>query len=209
MIQARLNTLGLGWAELIGLLTSFLFITGLSYFYGYYNAGLNAGWIINLLTSKELLISNLRLGVVIIMVFMYLESIFDKDSGNKLIKEFLWGCVAITGILVYFFIKKGVWIEGAGYLIALIAIFGLVKWDGAGKWICILLILFIVPYINGITAFQNKVRSNLPEVTLKNEDKQWLLFDTFSDKVVLIDGLKKDKNIRVVSINDLENVRVK
>lgn len=36
MIKDKLDQLGLGAAQIIGLGTAFLFITGVSYYYGYY-----------------------------------------------------------------------------------------------------------------------------------------------------------------------------
>ena len=67
MIKDKLDQLGLGAAQIIGLGTAFLFITGVSYYYGYYVVGLKVDWLINLLTTKELLISNIRLGAGFIL----------------------------------------------------------------------------------------------------------------------------------------------
>lgn len=76
MIKDKLDQLGLGAAQIIGLGTAFLFITGVSYYYGYYVVGLKADWLINLLTTKELLISNIRLGAGFILALMFLQEIF-------------------------------------------------------------------------------------------------------------------------------------
>ena len=209
MIQDKIKNLGIGIAEFIGLATSFLLITGVSYFYGYYDAGLNADWVINLLTTKELLISNIRLGAGVILVFMFLESIFDKDSNNFHIQAFVIGIFFFVALLIYSIIENEVWTEVLAYLIALISIYGLLFFKPYLKMVSILLIFFAVPFLNGLTAYEKKVRKNLPVVTIKEDKKQWLLFDTFSDQAVVIDSIKKEKNIRIVPINDIENIKVK
>lgn len=209
MIQDKIKNLGIGIAEFIGIATSFLLITGVSYFYGYYDAGLNADWVINLLTTKELLISNIRLGAGVILVFMFLESIFDKDSNNFHIQAFVIGIFFFVALLIYSIIENEVWTEVLAYLIALISIYGLLFFKPYLKMVSILLIFFAVPFLNGLTAYEKKVRKNLPVVTIKEDKKQWLLFDTFSDQAVVIDSIKKEKNIRIVPINDIENIKVK
>ena len=58
------------WLQVLSYLIGLLALFGLMYFkylgvscyYGYYVVGLKADWLINLLTTKELLISNIRLG---------------------------------------------------------------------------------------------------------------------------------------------------
>ena len=99
--------------------------------------------------------------------------------------------------------------EGISYLIAFIALFGMFYFKIFVKLICALLILFVVPFLNGITAYENKMKNKFPEVTIKDEKKKWLLFDTYADQVILIDSTKREKNIRIVPINDIENIKVK
>lgn len=209
MIQDKIKKLGIGIAEFIGIATSFLFITGVSYFYGYYDAGLNADWIINLLTTKELLISNIRLGAIVILVFMYLEALFDPTVNTNPAKQFVIGFIALTSLCILSVYFNRGWVEGISYLIAFIAIFGMFYFKIFGKLICALLILLVVPFLNGITAYENKMKNKFPEVTIKDEKKKWLLFDTYTDQAILIDSIKKEKNIRVVPINDLENIKVR
>lgn len=227
MIQERLKNWGLGFAEIIGIVTSFLFITGVCYFYGYYEAGLNAGWIINLLTTKELLISNLRLGAGVILVFMFLESMFDakpvsliivyeSTSSNKnkkkkdvTSKSFIFGILFLICLLIYAFFREKNWSEVLAYLLLLISVYSLIFYKPIFKMISILLIFFVIPFLNGVSAYYSKVKSEIPEVRLKGDSKKWLLFDTFSNQAILIDSLKKEKNIRVVSITDIENIKVK
>lgn len=209
MIQEKFKRLGVGVVEIIGIATSFLLITGVSYYYGYYDSGLNADWMINLLTTKELLISNIRLGGGVILAFMFLESIFDKDSKQYHVKAFVLGIIFLTAMLVYSISKDEVWIEVLSYLLCLISIYGLIFFKPYGKLVSIALILFIVPFLNGLTAYEKKIRKDLPEITLKEDTKKWLLFDTFSDQAVIIDSLKKEKNIKIVSVNEIENIKLK
>lgn len=210
MIQEKFKSLGVGWAELLGIVTSFLFITGISYYYGYYDAGLNANWIINLLTTKELLISNVRLGVCVILAFMFLESIFDKNSKNFNVQAaVLIGVLFFVVLLIYSIYENGVWTEILSYLIALISIYGLIFFKIYWKLVSVLLIIFVVPFLNGLTAYEKKVRSDLPELSLKNDKKKWYLFDTFSDQAIIIDSTKKSKNIKIVPVNELENIKVR
>lgn len=211
MIQERLKSLGVGWVELIGIVTSFLFITGVSYYYGYYAAGLNSEWIINLLTTKELLISNIRLGAGVIVALMYFDALFDKKSPTSPKKVLVIGNVVLITLLISWAEFKGsntIW-ESLSYLVVFNALYGLIYYEFLGKIICISLILFVAPFINGISAFHKKTNSNLPLVTLKDDKKQWYLFDTFSDQAILIDSVKKEKNIKIVAINELNNIRVK
>jgi hypothetical protein len=211
MIQERLKSLGVGWVELIGIVTSFLFITGVSYYYGYYAAGLNSDWIINLLTTKELLISNIRLGAGVIVALMYFDTLFDKKSPSSPKKVLVIGNVVLITLLISWAVYKGsntIW-ESLSYLVVFNALYGLIYYEFLGKMICISLILFVAPFINGISAFYKKTNSNLPIVTLKDDKKQWYLFDTFSDQAILIDSVKKEKNIKIVAINELNNIRVK
>lgn len=209
MIQSKLNSWGLGIAELVGIITSFLFITGISYFYAYYAAGLNAAWIINLLTTKELLVSNLRLGVSIIMAFMYLESLFQNDNWMEHIQSLIIGCFMFLAMLIYCYVNNQMWLEILSYLLTLIAVFLIVKYKLSIKLGGILLIFFAAPFLNGLTAYDKKIESNLPEVSLKDDSKKWYLFDTFSDQAILIDSKNREKNIKILPINDLENIRVK
>ncbi|MCT8090683.1 hypothetical protein H0920_10805 [Acinetobacter sp. C_4_1] len=211
MIQERLKSLGVGWVELIGMVTSFLFITGVSYYYGYYEAGLNSDWIINLLTTKELLISNIRLGAGVILALMYFEALFDKQSPISPKKVLIIGNSALITLLIFWAIFKEtntIW-ESLSYLAVFNALYGIIYYKFLGKMICVSLILFVAPFINGVVAFNKKINSNLPIVTLKEDKTHWYLFDTFSDQAILIDSLKKEKNIKIVAVNELDNIRVK
>lgn len=212
MIQEKFKNLGIGVVEVIGIATSFLFVTGVIYYYGYYAVGLNADWIINLLTTKELLISNLRLGAGAIMAFLYLSSVFDKsvvNENNKHYNELALGLGVLSVLVVMSYINGKNWFEYLGYLFIFISIYGLLYFKPFGKLISILVIVFVVPFCNGLTALEYKMKSNLPVVTLKEDQKNWLLFDTFSDKFVLIDSKENYRNIRVVSSDDIENIKSK
>ena len=62
--------------------------------------------------------------------------------------------------------------------------------------------------MNSYSAYQKKMASHLPVVSLKDDAKKWYIFDTFSDQVILIDNMKKIENIKVVQVNKLENIKV-
>lgn len=211
MIQAKLNSFGLGWAELIGLITSFLFITGWCYAYAYFDIGLNADWLINLLTTKDLLFNNLRLGVCLIMAFLYFGLEWQE---NKIYdhKKLFWRANIILAVLVFFWwIRDGIsaiW-EAVTYLIAFNAIYFIIYHELMLKFIGSLLIFVVIPCINGFIAYDRKIKSDLPVVEIMDETKKWFLFDTYSDQAVLIDSTKKEKNIRIVPISDLVNIKVK
>jgi len=211
MIQARLNTLGLGWAELIGLLTSFLFITGWCYAYGYYDLGLNADWLINLITTKEMLFNNLRLGGCLLIALMYFALEWKGDQ--KYDHKRLFRLANITLVVAVFFWWKKNGVDAIGepitYLIAFNAIYFIIYHGFSLKFIGLISIFFVIPSINGIIAYEKKIKSVLPVVEVKDETKKWFLFDTYSDQAVLIDSTKKEKNIRIVPINDLVNIKVK
>lgn len=209
MIQEKFKSLGIGFVELLGIATSFLFVTGVIYYYGYYAAGLNADWIINLLTTKELLISNLRLGAGVFMAFMYLHSLFKVGEKNNHYKDLAVGSSILTLILLITYFSGRNWIEALSYLLIFISVFGLIYWKAFFKLICVLIIVFVVPFMNGLTALQNKLKSNLPIVTLKEDHEKWLLFDTLSDKFVLIDSKDNYKNIRIVSTDDIVNIKAR
>lgn len=211
MIKEKLDKLGLGVAEIIGLGTSFLFITGVSYYYGYFVVGLKADWLINLLTTKELLISNIRLGVCLALALMFLQEVFSSESGtqHKRHRTFFMGCVALIVILIFSMWKNyNSWVQTLSYLLGLIAVFGLFYFKYLGRILSILLLVFVVPFLNGLSAYQKKISSHLPVASLKDDAKQWYIFDAFSDQVILIDNMKKIENIRVVQVNELENIRV-
>ncbi len=211
MIKEKLDKLGLGVAEIIGLGTSFLFITGVSYYYGYFVVGLKADWLINLLTTKELLISNIRLGVCLALALMFLQEVFSSESGtqHKRHRAFFMGCVALIAILIFSMWKNyNSWVQTLSYLLGLIAVFGLFYFKYLGRILSILLLVFVVPFLNGLSAYQKKMASHLPVASLKDDAKQWYIFDAFSDQVILIDSVKKIENIRVVQVNELENIRV-
>lgn len=207
MIKSKLKDLGV--VELVGIATSFLLITGISYFYAYYAAGLNAAWIINLLTTKELLICNMSLGVGIIIAFIYLEDLFHHDNSVEHFLSFIVGCSVLVAMLIYCYIKNQIWTEVLSYLTVLISFFLIVKCKFSIKLLGICLIFFMAPFLNGLTAYYKKIESNLPEVSLKDDSKKWYLFDTFSDQAILIDSKNREKNIKILPINDLENIRVK
>lgn len=207
MIQDKFKNLGIGIVELIGIATSFLFITGVVYHYGYYVVGLNAEWIINLLTTKELLISNLRLGASVLIAFMFLNSLFSSEGGRNHLKDLVVGIVMLSGTTVIAYTRERNWVEALGYLLIFISVFGLIYWKTYWKLVCVLIIVFVVPFMNGVTALQYKLKSNLPVVTLKEDQKKWLLFDTFADKFVLIDSIDDYENIRVVTNEDIVNIK--
>lgn len=209
MIQERFRNLGVGWAEILGVATSFLLVTGMSYFYGYYYLGLNAEWIINLLTTKELLLSNIKLGAGIVMALMILESFFTNHSKVPRFFALSGSCLILLFIMIKSMIQGEVWIEILSYLIGILAIYGLVYCKYLGKIMSLLFLIFVVPCLNGITAYEKKIRSSLPEVTLKDDKKKWYLFDSYSDQAIVIDSISKSKNIRIVPINDIVNIKVK
>ncbi len=211
MIKDKLDQLGLGAAQIIGLGTAFLFITGVSYYYGYYVVGLKADWLINLLTTKELLISNIRLGAGFILALIFLQEIFFSDSKpkGKQHRTFLIGCGVLIAILIVLIWRDNrEWLQVLSYLIGLLALFGLMYFKYLGRLISILLIFFVVPFLNGYSAYQKKMASHLPVASLKDDAKKWYIFDTFSDQVILIDSMKKIENIKVVQVNKLENIKV-
>ncbi|QDK98267.1 hypothetical protein FM020_10370 [Acinetobacter tandoii] len=211
MIKEKLDKLGLGVAEIIGLGTSFLFITGVSYYYGYFVVGLKADWLINLLTTKELLISNIRLGVCLALALVFLQEVFSSESEtqHKRHRAFFMGCVALIVILIFSMWKNyNSWVQTLSYLLGLIAVFGLFYFKYLGRILSILLLVFVVPFLNGLSAYQKKISSHLPVASLKDDAQQWYIFDAFSDQVILIDSVKKIENIRVVQVNELENIRV-
>lgn len=208
MILEKLKSLGVGIVELIGIATSFLFVTGVAYYYGYYDAGLNANWIINLLTTKELLISNLRLGVAIALAFMYLST-SDLNDKRKIIQTLIFGCSFLGLILIYSILKNDRWLESLGYFLAFLSIFGIIYSHFFLKIICTLTLVLVIPFLNGVLAYQVKSKSALPIVLLKDQPKKWFLFDTFSDQAILIDSMKKQKTVKVVKINDLQEIKVR
>lgn len=211
MIKEKLDKSGLGVAEIIGLGTSFLFITGVSYYYGYFVVGLKADWLINLLTTKELLISNIRLGVCLALALVFLQEVFSSESEtqHKRHRAFFMGCVALIVILIFSMWKNyNSWVQTLSYLLGLIAVFGLFYFKYLGRILSILLLVFVVPFLNGLSAYQKKISSHLPVASLKDDAQQWYIFDAFSDQVILIDSVKKIENIRVVQVNELENIRV-
>lgn len=205
----KFKNFGIGWAEIIALLTAFLLVTGISYFYAYYGFCLNAEWVINLLTTKELLTSNIKLGACVIMASMYLLPSFLENSKTKPYKELILGCTFFILLLIFAVSKGDVWYEILAYIITLISIFYFIYGPAVVKVFSVVLILFVVPFINGIHAYTKHIKQPLPEVYIKDDPKKWLLFDTFSNQAVLIDDIKKEKNIRVVPVNDLKNISVK
>lgn len=209
MISERFNKLGLGWAELIGLATTFLLVTGISYSYGYYAFGLNAEWIINLLTTKELLITNIRFGAYIFASLMFLTSIVEQGTKKDLVLDFICGVVGLLVLLVVSYELDSEWPDILTILLTLVAVFLLITVPKKFKFYPTLTLIFIIPFCNGLTAYVKKIKSDLPIVIVKEEEKQWQLFDTYSDQAVIIDSIKKEKNIRVVPISDLENIRVR
>ncbi|RJL71622.1 hypothetical protein [Acinetobacter radioresistens] len=193
--------------DILGCITSILFITGLSYQYGFYGyLGLNAPWVISLLGPKEILIVNIVLFTTYLMALLFLDSLLTKsDLDFKSLAIPANGC--IIGLILFWGYFKDSWTGALFCFIVLLAfnsIISIIKLKIKFKIIGLIISILIIPFLNGVYIYHTHVEKNsLPKAILNNKDI-WYLASTYSDKAVLISSMNFKKNIKIVDIKDIK-----
>lgn len=179
-------------------------ITGLSYAYGFYGIGLNAEWIINLVSTKDLLIFNIKLGFCLAIALMYF--IFEYEHGFKKERLFRKSNSIFIILLIYMTWKNGYKeaIEYFTYFLSFNALYFICFCKPLLKLVSIVTLFFIVPCLNGFITHHKKISKELPLVEFKSKNEKWYLYDTFSDKAILIDSKSNQRKIKISQINELE-----
>lgn len=201
-------------ADWVVIISSGLLITGLSYQYGYYGEiGLQSSWIINLLSTKELLISNLGLCILYAIAGMYLTSYVEEKTKQKLIEVVVLSnlvLVAITLVVIFENKKIKNIADCISILLAFNAFLIVLKRGYYLKILGVIILLIIIPFINGVADIHHSFsEKQLDSVKIGKSIERWLLVNTFSDKAVLVDSYEKTRKVKVVEIKELDFVETK
>ena len=187
-------------AEIIGAITTILFVIGASYKYGFYSYELiNGKWLIQIFSPTDLLFANLEIALLYLTSMIYLDHLFTRKKSTK--EALILGNTTLItlGLLLYF--KAENYQVFFASIVGFNAMVGVLKAQYVGKLLGIATLLFFIPYGLGMNDIKRALASNsLPKVYIDNEVKEWRLLEAFSDKAVLIN--KND--FKIVEIKDIK-----
>ncbi|WP_151832987.1 hypothetical protein [Acinetobacter ursingii] len=196
--------------DLVGGVTACLFITGLSYQYGFYGMhGLNGSWVINLLSAKDILTVNIILLTTYLVALSFLDTVFSNSNLS-------YKNLAIPSN-IFMFMTSLYWLadhnkSGAFFclivLIIINSILFIVKLNNIFKVLGFLFLILLVPFLNGVYSFNvNFYKDGIPKVVLIQSKigEEWFLLNTYNDKAILIS--KDKKNVKIVEIKDISSVK--
>ncbi len=199
-------------ADWVLIISSGLLITGLCYQYGYYgDIGLQSSWIINLLSTKELLISNLGLCVLYIIAALYLSSYVEEQTKQRLIELAVVSNLVLISIIIFVVVEdrkiKNI-IDCISIFLAFNSFLIVLKQGYYLKIVGIIVLILIIPFIKGVADIQNSFsEKKLHTVKLGKENEEWLLVNTFGDKAVLVDSYESKRKVKVIEIKELAFVQ--
>ncbi|MDO7442355.1 hypothetical protein ACT44R_15580 [Acinetobacter baumannii] len=191
--------------EMITLFITFNFIIQTSYKFGFLSS--YGYWTISLYNPIEIMFGNLEMILTYILVFTYV--IYDKFTIGSLVG-------ILTTFIVPFmsqFIYTGIfYIPKFSYFAIAIGIFGIAlkntKNNDLLETSLFSILLCILPLVYGVYENNSLKVEKLAKATLNvTTDKEWFILDKFSDNFLLINKDKDD--LKVVKINDLENINIK
>ncbi|KCY45463.1 hypothetical protein J715_4366 [Acinetobacter baumannii 1571545] len=191
--------------EMITLFITFNFIIQTSYKFGFLSS--YGYWTISLYNPIEIMFGNLEMILTYILVFTYV--IYDKFTIGSLVG-------ILTTFIVPFisqFIYTGIfYIPKFSYFAIAIGIFGIAlkntKNNDLLETSLFSILLCILPLVYGVYENNSLKVEKLAKATLNvKTEKEWFILDKFSDNFLLIDKDKDD--LKVVKINDLENINIK
>lgn len=187
-------------AEIIGAITTILFVIGASYKYGFYSSEIiNAKWLVQLFSPTDLLFANLEIATLYLTSMIFLDHLFTRNRSAK--ETLIYGNTTLIalGLLVYF--------KTDSYQIILAVVFGfnamilVLKAKYIGKLCGVVTLLFFIPYELGANDLKKAIASNnLPKVYIDNEVKEWRLLEAFSDKAILMNN----NRFKIVEIKDIK-----
>lgn len=199
-------------ADWVLIISSGLLITGLSYQFGYYGTvGLQSPWIINLLGTKELFISNLGLCILYAIAALYLSSYVEEQTKERLIElAVLANIVLIAIILVVIVEDKRInnIVDCFSIFLAFNSFLIVLKQGYYLKIIGVIVLFLVIPFLKGVADIQTSIsEKQFNAVKLAKSEQEWFLVNTFGDKAVLIDSYEKSRKVKVVEIKELEFVQ--
>lgn len=199
-------------ADWVLIISSSLLITGLCYQFGYYgDMGLQSSWIVNLLSTKELLISNIGMCAIYIVAILYLSSYIEEQKKLRLIELAVLSnavFIALTVFVVFEDKKIKNIVDCVSIILAFNSILIVLKRGYYLKIVGVFVLLMLIPYMKGAADIQNSLlEKKLNKVSLDKSEEEWLLVNTFGDKVVLVNSYESKRKVKVIEIKELEFVQ--
>lgn len=196
-------------AEFIAVVTTFSIIIGVCYKSGFYQSeGIDALWILQLFNPSDFIKANLEVYGFYILAVGYMAKVFDRKIEERL-SEFITQGVIISLLSIFFYFSVDYPLTFYGYILVSFFAFYLVLYrQVVGKFIGILILLFI-PWHMGGSAIENVGGINkLPRAILENPDstKTWYLLDQYSDRAILIsEGITKN-DFKIIDLKDIKYI---
>ncbi|WP_375038615.1 hypothetical protein [Acinetobacter sp. RW6] len=198
-------------ADWVLIISSGLLITGLCYQFGYYgNIGLQSPWIINLLGTKELFISNLGLCILYAIAALYLSSYVEEQTKQRLIELAVLANIVLIAIIIVVIVEDkrinniadciSIFLAFNSFLIVL-------KQGYYLKIVGVIVLFLVIPFFKGVADIQTSItEKQFKMVKLGKSEQKWFLVNTFGDKAVLVDSYEKSRKVKVVEIKELDFV---
>lgn len=191
-------------AELIGALTTILFVIGASYRYGFYSGDvINEKWLVQLYSPTDLLFANLDIVILYVTSMIYLDHLFTREKST--LGTLIYGNIVLIIFTIFLYFNA----EGYEFTLAILigfnAMVAVLKAKYVGKLSGGLALLFLIPYGLGMSDIKKALtKGSLPKVHIENEIKDWRLLEAFSDKAVLINKEVGRNNIKIVELKDIK-----
>lgn len=198
-------------ADWVLIVTSALMVTGLCYQYGYYGElGLQSSWIINLLNTKEFLISNLGLCVLYLIAALYLSSYADDATTQRLMEVLVFSNIVLIAIIIVVIVEdqsiKSI-VGSISIFLAVNSFLVILKKGYYLKIVAIIILFMVIPFFEGVADIRTSFSENqLHPVKLAKDNEKWFLVSTFGDKAVLVDSYEKNKKVKVIEVKEINFV---